>query len=316
MQINMEGMVMRAKTLQAFLAVFVLLTTHTVAHGSAFTDTVVRDANGTVTGVNINITGSVYPQQPETFTITYTDNATGKVTTVTRSSNQFGMAYVAISPKSKTTITTTNTSETITNPAVIAEVFQPGENYVASNFVFQTGSSIDFNGSIMALSGGFTATQTNVDYNPSSPTYGVETGFLSNINMQATGDGQTVQFLNIASPITLTDLSGAWLQFMNLQVPTDISIPTTYSFTGQLLLDSVLSPFSAIFDGTTTFLTDGSTLDSGTLVLDTNFGRMTGSLIATATPQLIPTPEPSAMIMVGLGFMYMTSVFMMRKKSS
>lgn len=272
------------------------------AGATPFTDTLVKTINGTTTGITIvEPGGPFYPG--DNYTISYTDNATGApVTLFVSVPPRLGTTTVAFDPKPGTAVTVTNTTETITNPAKIAAAkFTPGVNEVTTAFLVTTPSSITIGGNTLSLAGGFTATQTTVDDDPLSPTYGVETGKLTRVSLTASGPG-TVATLTVPDLPTTTSLAAALLQVPSGSVfpDTGIYVPQIFALAGLLTVNGMSAPFTGAFNGRIGFLPDGGTVVDGTLTLTSVLGAATGVLFASGMPRILPVPEPSSVALLGL----------------
>lgn len=88
-------------------------------------------------------------------------------------------------PNGKATITGTDGENDSTT---IALLHPPGTTYIASHVV-QSGSLASVGGNTFAISGHFSALDTAVDYNPSSPTYGNVSGSIPASLFQLVGTG-------------------------------------------------------------------------------------------------------------------------------
>ncbi len=263
--------------------------------------------NSTIVRVGIDLTkpgtgpGGLFSQ--DHFSISYTDyNTKLPVTKFATADLLTGSTAVDIQAKPGT-VTVTNLDETVPVKTAQVNIFDPPNNVVVSAFKINPGSNLVLGGNTLALTGGFTAVQTSVDYDPASPTYGVEKGYIDAISIQASGAPGTA-ILHVASTTTETSLASVWAQLLPLTGPFPaggVSAPDDFTFSGMLEFNSSMTPFDASFDGTITFLEDGSTSALGTLSMSTSFGAVTGTLSASAFPQLVPVPEPGSLNLLGLG---------------
>ncbi len=270
------------------------------AAATPFTSTATRTLNGTLTGVQIQGTRRV----PDEYQATYT-NAAGAVVTTSRTATGLGTAFIGIvGAKDGTTITVTNLTESITNPAIVASTFSPPSNIVVSDFEINSGSVLTLAGSTFTLSGGFTAVQTAVNYDPTSPSYGIELGFIADASITGTGVAGTFQFGLVGNTSTETHLASVWEQVLLDGFPVGgVSTEQDFEFAGILMFGTVPTPFSGFFDGTATFFADGSTTAQGTLNLTTSFGPASGPISASAVPQVVPTPGIGTFALILLGLL-------------
>jgi len=217
--------------------------------------------------------------------------------TLTGTTNLLGILYLGPVGSAVGTATVTNTSEPAI-PAVVAEVFTPGVNTVVSAYTIAPGSMLTSGADTFVLTGGYTTVDTFVDMDPSSPNYGLETGFVKDLNINASGSAGDIQFVLGSSPTYSLNLASVW----GLDIPAQgLSVPLLQTFSGTLTFNSITSSFSGSFDGTDTFFDDGSTTAQGTLTFDTDFGVFSGSLSASAQPILQAVPEPGSLAMFGIG---------------
>ena len=181
----------------------------------------------------------------------------------------------------------------------LAEAFTPGTNAVATVSTVNPGSTATAAGGItFALSGGFTAVDTNVDYNSASPTFGKLTSFLlaSKFQLTGIGSGGTLGLaLNADQPFTVSLLS-AW------QSPTLSGNTIAFSnlpFSGTATFNALTSPFSGTAGGTVLFLDDGVENTNFNFNVSTNFGAVTGSVSTLGTSQLVPEPSSAVSLLLG-----------------
>ena len=250
-----------------------------------------------VAGRDINGTGVIIGGAPgDSFSAT--DPGPPPVTragaTATTGAN---VGHVKLGPFSTSgKVTVTNTSEPGV-PTQTVSIFAPGRNQVVSTYAVASSSSISLGSDVFSLTGKFTTIDTNVYYNQLSVNYGIETGYFSNLSIQATGSAGSVVFLLGSSPMYSLNLSSAWATQAN-----DASVPIDFPFAGVLLFNGSPSSFSGTFDGFDTFGYDGSTTASGTITFDTAFGEFSGSMTASAQPTLQAIPEQSTWMMLLIGF--------------
>jgi hypothetical protein len=277
-----------------------------IANATPFTNKFVTTVNGTVTGITITEPGGP-PYPGDSYSISWTDETGTPRTTIVTVPPGTGQTTVAITPKEGTTVTVTNTTEAIVNPALTASLddkFDPPANVVVTAFSVDAGSNLVLGANTFTLSGGFTAIQTGVDYDPLSATYGTETGFLRSIDLLATGPAGALTFDFGSFVPTTTDLRPVWEQLVAGTVFPDVGLfaTQTFSFFGNVLFGALTSPFTGQFIGQVGFFPDGSTTAFGTLVIDTNFGVATGQLSVTGMPRVVAVPEPAplSLFVVGL----------------
>ncbi len=287
---------------------FVLLWNIQPAHASPFTIQPIGNlVNTTISDVGVELPktsqgpGGLYPA--DLISITYTDKSTGKpVTTTKRISILTGGLRFLINAKPGS-ITVTNLSEP-TVPAAVASLnsFDPPSNVVVSAFTVAPGSALTFAGNSFALTGGFTAVDTSVSYDPTSPLYALEQGSVTFANILGTGAAGTVQLVLTSPAVYSLDLSSIWAQTLGSDgiPPLGLSTPTGINLAGVLYFNSTAIPFTGTFSGVTTFFDDGTTMESGTLDLSTAAGLVTGSLSASATPELVPEPNSLTLFSMGL----------------
>ena len=206
-----------------------------------------------------------------------------------------GSIVAEVQAKNGTKITIENTTEQITRQ-ITAALFTPPSNFVVSAFSIEPGSALTFAGNTFALSGGFNVVSTNVDYNPNSATFGVESGIAHLISIQASGAGGAIHFTVPKAPTFTINLAPLWAR----NLPNGgLSVPFTLSFSGTLSFNSLSSPFTGVFSGRDTFFPNGSVQTQGLFNISSDFGSGTGTLFASAHPQI--TPEPSTLGLLGIG---------------
>jgi hypothetical protein len=204
-----------------------------------------------------------------------------------------------ITAKAGTPIVATNVTETPNTTApTTAVAFNPPMNRVESDYLVNAGSSVTFGGNTFNVSGGYTIVDTNVVYDPASPDFGLETGHLTAVNIDASSPAGTVLFTLSGTPSYDVNLAPIWAQ---PGLPATVTIPTDVTISGTLSVNGVLSPFTGTLTDSTTFEPDGSQTDVDTLAFSTNFGPLTGTISATTTPVLV-VPEPSTWALMALGF--------------
>jgi hypothetical protein len=193
---------------------------------------------------------------------------------------------------------------TVTSPGcpnsttTLAAVFTPGVNAVATASTVNPGSTATAGGMTFALSGGFTALDTNVDYNPASPTFGKLSSVLlaSRFQLTGTGIGGTLGLtLNADQPFTVS-LLPAW------QSPTLSGNTIAFSnlpFSGTATFNSTVSPFTGTAGGTVTFLDGGVEDTIFNFSASTDFGTVAGSVAAQGTSEIAPEPSSAVLLLTG-----------------
>ncbi len=234
----------------------------------------------------------------ESTEITYTDRSTNTSKTVPGGTlNGLGQgAKVKIDPAPNTTVTVKNTSENLST-TFTAAVFNPPFNRVVSKYTILSGSTVQFGTNSFAVSGTYTLVDTTIDYTVGSPTFGEESGFLSAVNVVATGSAGAITFGLSGAPSYTANLAPIWA---TPDLPATLPIPVDVTFSGFLSLDGSTTPFSGTLSDTTTFNPDGSVSDLDILDIVTGLGPITGSISALATPMLV-VPEPSTLTLLALG---------------
>ena len=263
------------------------------ARATPFTDTKITEGLiwKTVTGVHIEETKNT----GDTYVASYTDMTGAAKTATGTAAAGTGLLDLHFSPKPGTNIVVKNTTETITNPAIVAsaDIFTPGSNVVVNAFAVSPGSSLSFGGSSFALAGGFTTVDTSVNYDPTSPAYGQLGGSVVAADLHGNGPAGTVVVALTGMPGYLLDLKSLWAAVIPVgDVGAGLSIPADLALTGTVIFNGSPVPFTGTFDGTLTVLADGSTIERGTLDLTTMLGEATGTLLATAESRLAPVAEP------------------------
>jgi PEP-CTERM motif len=286
----------------------VLLWNVQIANASSFTVNPIGNlVNTTVSSVGVELSktaklpNGLFP--PDTMQITYGDKSTGKVVTRTKAIDSITGGLRFAIDAIPGTITVTNLSEPKIAPAFASmNSFDPPNNAVVSAFIIDpNSSSLTFGGNSFALAGGFTAIDTSVSYDPTSPLYGMEGGSVVSSNIVGNGAPGLIQLTLTGAPNYTLDLAPIWATTLaNDGIPTGgLSAVTDLSLAGFLTLGSSNIAFTGTFIGNTTFFDDGSTMESGALDLQTAVGEVKGSLSATAMP--VDTPEPSSLTLLGLG---------------
>jgi hypothetical protein len=193
-----------------------------------------------------------------------------------------------------------DTTENTVARGIVADAFVPGSNQVVSVFAI-SGGSLNVGGNVFALSGGFTAVATGVIYDSTSAAFGDESGFGTNINIQAVGSGGTIAINSSSSGPYTMNLAALW----SASLPD--TIPFTFPLNGTLSLNGVSTPFVGSFTGTDTFFFDGSDTVTGNISLNTGLGLATGTLTASANPQIV-VPEPGTFGMLLVAGMVLMAI--------
>ena len=205
-----------------------------------------------------------------------------------------GTVTFKITAKAGTNINAQNVTETPnTFDKTKAVAFNPPNNRVESVYVVNAGSSVTFGGNTFNVSGGYTVIDTNVDYST-----GAETGHLAAVDIDANGPAGTVLFTLSGTPAFDVNLSPIWAE---PTLPATVTIPTDVAIAGTLSVNGSSSPFTGTLTDSTTYCPDGSQTDVDTLAFSTDFGSLTGTISATATPVLVP--EPSTWVLFGSGLL-------------
>jgi PEP-CTERM motif len=205
-----------------------------------------------------------------------------------------GTVTFKITAKAGTNINAQNVTETPnTFDKTKAVAFNPPMNRVESVYLVNAGSSVTFGGNTFNVSGGYTVIDTNIDYST-----GAETGHLAAVDIDASGQAGTVLFTLSGTPAFDVNLSPIWAE---PTLPATVTIPTDVAIAGTLSVNGSSSPFTGTLTDSTTYYPDGSQTDVDTLAFSTNFGSLTGTISATATPVLVP--EPSTWVLFGSGLL-------------
>ena len=205
-----------------------------------------------------------------------------------------GTVTFKITAKAGTNINAQNVTETPnTFDKTKAVAFNPPMNRVESVYVVNAGSSVTFGGNTFNVSGGYTVIDTNIDHST-----GAETGHLAAVDIDASGPAGTVLFTLSGTPAFDVNLSPIWAE---PTLPATVTIPTDVAIAGTLSVNGSSSPFTGTLTDSTTYRPDGSQTDVDTLAFSTDFGSLTGTISATATPVLVP--EPSTWVLFGSGLL-------------
>lgn len=274
--------------LQIVLWILIFGTAATQASAGAFT------AKRVTNGTQIHILGDA----GDVFSVT-SPNPKPPPKTVTKTGVVNILGTLLIGPVATTGAATVKNVTENKVPTATVQLFAPGSNEVVSEYALATNSSLVSGTDVFAMSGGYTTVDTNVDYDPSSPTFGTETGFLSKVDIVASGSAGTVKFNLASNPTYSVNLAPIWGEDIP---PGGLSVPLDVTFSGTLFFNAIPSSFSGTFSGTDTFFTDGSTTDQGTITFDTDFGVFTGNLTASAQPVLVAVPETSTWVEMLIGF--------------
>lgn len=235
----------------------------------------------------------------ESISVSYT-NANGKVTTETGTINQGGWANFTFTPKAGTKINVTDTTEGTTGSVIAAATFDPPNNRVFSDFTVESTSYLDFAGNTFVLGGGFTAIDTSISYDPLSAGFGIEGGAVYDTAITG-ASGQDTVTLMLSSPASYSlNLAPLWAAAIPGGFTGSLSTPTSLLLAGELMYNGTAIPFTGSFDGTVSFLDDGSTREDGALTLNTRLGTATGQISASAIPVLVPEPHTASILALGL----------------
>jgi hypothetical protein len=225
--------------------------------------------------------------------LTYT-KADGTAGSVSDTIGAAGTVTFKITAKAGTNINAQNVTETPnTFDKTKAVAFNPPMNRVESVYLVNAGSSVTVGGNTFNVTGGYTVINTNVDYST-----GAETGHLAAVNIDASGPAGTVLFTLSGTPAFDVNLSPIWAE---PTLPATVTIPTDVAIAGTLSVNGSSSPFTGTLTDSTTYYPDGSQTDVDTLAFSTNFGSLTGTISATATPVLVA--EPSTWVLFGSGLL-------------
>lgn len=239
----------------------------------------------------------------ERYVARYTDKTGAAAVTPATTSTMYGSARIDITDaKHGTPVYVDNLTEGITAPAFVADVFSPSSNRVVSEFHVALGSAVTVGGNTFALSGGFTTIQNQFDDDPTSSSFGVERGYVTNSTLTGHGDAGTFVLSLDAAP-TVTNLKPAWDIVNSTGFPSSgVAIAQGFSFNGRLNINGSETAVSGTFEGSVNFLPDGSTNATGSFSLSSLLGSGEGTLSASAMPELVPVPEPEtyALMLVGL----------------
>lgn len=282
-------------SLGPFIVSFFIVSFYTTTvQAGPFTVSTTTEKNETETRVKVSgVVG-------ESFLVTYTD-ANGKQQQRSVTISLFGAGNTLIQPKKGTTVTIKNqTQPAVPASTFVASLFDPPSNIVVSDYAINVGSTLNFGGDLFDIVGSFTTIDTTIDYDPFSPSYGIEEGFLSEFDIQAIGPTGVVTFDINGTPTYTQDFSSIWGLLIP---PIGLSMPYLTSFSGDLAFNSSVSPFTGDFIGEITFFDDGSQTVSGALNMSTGFGLASGALTASAKPSLVPSPATLPLLGLGLIFL-------------
>jgi hypothetical protein len=140
-----------------------------------------------------------------------------------------------------------------------------------------------------------TTVDTNVDYNPASPTFGNLTGevLASQSQLNGIGSSGTIGLMLANDEPFVLSLLPAW----NSPTLEGNAVSFSVPITGIATFNTVVSPFSGIFEGNFTTLPDDQEMITASFDLTTNFGPADGLISAVGVSELASIPEPSSLIL-------------------
>ena len=244
----------------------------------------------------------------ENFTVIYTGTDGSERSCVMRTGYS-GTDTVQIQAQKGSTVTVKNDDQPEQpTQSFTASLFQPPDK-VLTAYTVNAGATLAFGGNSFDLRGGFATTDTAIEYDSSSPGYGIESGRVSQLGIYATGTAGSVSFTLSGTPTYTQNLGSIW----GMSIPeTGLSIPYTNSFSGLLHVNSETSPFVGCFVGTLTFFDNGSQTIAGTLEFTTDYGPLSGALSATGTPTIIP--EPGSLLALTSGLLSLAGMMARRRR--
>ena len=277
----------------AFFLLCLLLPTRSMAQPTA---TLVTNWEGTVTGIR-----GVVENPDAPFKIILPDGST-----VSPPPDRNGHYYYQFPPGTKGPVKVQSGDSTT---SVNVSSLNPPDTTTTTTASLVSTSTATLGSNTFALTGGFSALDTSVDYDPTSPTYGNVSGVVlaSAFNITGNGPAGTLALSLSGDEAYTVNLASVWAE-----ATTAISIDTDIS--GIATLNGVSTPFSGSLTGTDTFSDDGTDDIVFNFTANTQFGQISGPIEAMGY-ETLNVPEPNSIaLLIGLGLS--SAGFLARRKST
>jgi hypothetical protein len=182
-----------------------------------------------------------------------------------------------------------------TAKGAIAQIFMPPTNEVVTSLTVLPGSTVTFEGTTVALTGGFTAVETALDSNGNMSGNVLASRFSlgnSSIGLNITLTGNVPFTFNVTSAV----LAAQSQSFMSASIPLPLT-PLSVDFD---INNQVFSATGTV-GGTLTTFPGNQDLDTFVASLTSPSGPITMSINTFAPSVVTSVPEPSSFITFGLG---------------
>jgi hypothetical protein len=208
-----------------------------------------------------------------------------------------GKLTVNVPAMKGTTVRFINITEATSARVAAGPNFNPPGQIVTTTLAVAPGSTAALGGSTFDLGGSFTTIATEVDYDPTSPTYGNLGGLLPASEFDLHGTGTAGSFdLALSGDLPWTaNLADIW----GKDVAGRLSVPFSTPLFGKVAVGPLSSPFSGTAIGTVTFFADDSETISGSFDFTSGFGGIQGTLTASGSSVWVPEPSTVTLLCAG-----------------